>query len=160
MPTRHQGSTEEVLALDTFIKMMRAVNTVRAALAPGLAKVGLTESQLGVLECLHHLGPLYQKQIAEKLLISGGNVTMVVGNLEKRGLVERHRGSQDRRYIQVFLTESGRHLVQDYFPRHAHALTRALAALESQEQGQLGRLCRKLGRGALPHSRWKPEVEG
>ena len=145
MPTRHLGAPEEVLALDTFIKLMRAVNTLRSAVSRSLAQVGLTESQLGVLECLHHLGPMCQKQIGEKLLISGGNVTMVVDNLEKRDLVQRRRESGDRRFVRVYLTEAGQSLIEDYFPLHARAVTREFSALDPQEQRDLGRLCRKLG---------------
>lgn len=145
MPTRHLGSSEEVLALDTFIKLMRAVNTLRTAVARSLATVGLTESQLGVLECLHHLGPLCQKDIGEKLLTSGGNVTMVVDNLEKRELVQRRRESEDRRFVRVYLTEQGQRLIEEYFPLHARAVTREFSALEPGEQRELGRLCRKLG---------------
>ena len=42
----------------------------------------MTVSQFGVLEALHHLGPLRQGEISAKLLRSGGNITLVVDNLE------------------------------------------------------------------------------
>lgn len=145
MPTRHLGTEEEILALGTFIKLMRAVNTLRMAVGRSLAQAGLTESQLGVLETLHHLGPMCQKEIGEKLLTSGGNVTMVVDNLEKRSLVQRRRDTCDRRFVTVHLTDEGKRLIEEYFPDHARAITRCLSALDPEEQRELGRLCRKLG---------------
>lgn len=147
MPTRHRGTEEEVLALDAFIKLMRAVNTLNGAVGRSLAQVGLTVSQLGVLEVLHHVGPMCQKEIGEKLLTSGGNVTMVVDNLEKRSLVQRRRETSDRRFVTVHLTEEGRRLIEGYFPDHARAITRGLSALSPEEQRELARLCKKLGLG-------------
>ncbi len=54
--------------------------------------IGLTESQFGVLDSLFHLGPMKQKEIGKKILKSGGNITMVINNLEKRGI-----GSEKKR---------------------------------------------------------------
>lgn len=150
MPTHYSGSEDEVRALDAFIKLMRASSTVRQGVAAELASVGLTDSQLGTLESLYHLGPLSQKEICQKLLVSGGNVTMVVDNLEKRGLVERRRDEHDRRYVNVHLTDAGRELMGEYFPRHAAAITREFSVLEPEEQEQLARLCRILGTKQRP----------
>ena len=77
----------------------------------------LTESQFGTLEALYHLGPLCQGEIGQKILKSSGNMTMVVDNLEKRGLVQRQRSQQDRRQIEVSLTRPGPSIDQGYLPR-------------------------------------------
>lgn len=146
MGTRHKGSPEEVRALNAFIKLSRAAESVLARLSGSLAEAGLTESQFGALEALYHLGPLHQRDVGAKLLRSSGNVTMVVDNLEKRGLVRRERGTEDRRYVTVHLTDAGRRLIARLFPRHAARITAELSALTPAEQDELGRLCRKLGK--------------
>ncbi|NUO15561.1 MAG: MarR family transcriptional regulator, partial [Planctomycetaceae bacterium] len=88
MPTHYQGSESEVRALNVYIKLMRASESVTARLSAFLQSTeGLTVSQFGILEALYHLGPLNQSQIGEKMLKSGGNITTVIDNLEKRGLV-------------------------------------------------------------------------
>lgn len=145
MGTRHAGSAAEVRALNVFIKLLRATNTLRGRLVPQLGAHDLTETQFGVLEALHHLGPLCQRDIGGKLLTSGGNITLVVDNLEKRGLVERVRGTEDRRFVTVHLTPAGRRLIARAFPGHARRVTEALGALTAAEQEDLGRLLRKLG---------------
>ncbi len=61
-----------------------------------------------MLESLYHRGPLRPREISARLLKSGGNITLVVDNLEKRGLVRRQRDSVDRRVVVVSLTEKGR----------------------------------------------------
>jgi MarR family 2-MHQ and catechol resistance regulon transcriptional repressor len=154
--TRHAGSAAEVRALNVFIKLLRATNTLRARLVPRLAAHDLTETQFGVLEALYHLGPLCQRDIGGKLLTSGGNVTLVVDNLERRGLVERVRGTEDRRFVTVHLTAAGRRLIAKAFPAHARRVSEALSALSVAEQEELGRLCRKLGTAVASASGPRP----
>jgi len=146
MPTHHKGAPDEVLALTTFIKLSRSMSALQGRLLPPLQReFGLTESQLAVLEALFHLGPLQQSQLCQKILRSGSNVTTVVDNLERDGMVRRERGEADRRVQVVHLTDKGQALIQEAFPVHAARVTRCFGALSIEEQGQLGRLCRKLG---------------
>jgi len=145
MGTHHKGTDEEVTALDAYIKLMRCAESFTARVHAHLANAGLTFSQFQVLEVLYHLGPMCQRDIAQKILKSTANLTVVVDNVEKRGLVERRRDTQDRRYVTVHLTDRGRQLIQEIFPRHVDALVREMGILTKDEQEVLGRLCRKLG---------------
>ncbi|HEV7990306.1 MAG TPA: MarR family transcriptional regulator [Gemmatimonadaceae bacterium] len=136
-----------MLALETVIKLSRSLNSLNAHLLPPLQKeFGITESQLAVLESLHHLGPLTQGQLCQKMLKSGSNLTTVVDNLERDDLVRRERDPNDRRVQIVQLTPKGAELIGRAFPRHVDRVTRAFSALSADEQRELGRLCRKLGR--------------
>ena len=146
MGTHYRGTEEEVRALDAYIKLLRAADSTTSRLSRHMSTKGLTVSQFGTLEALLHLGPLFQCDLGKKLLKSGGNVTMVVDNLQKRGLVERRREGEDRRFVKVSLTEEGRKLIGDFFPCHAAAIVEEMRALTPPEQEELGRLCRKLGR--------------
>jgi len=85
--------------------------------------------------------------LAKKRLRSAGNITMVIDNLEKHGLVRREPGVDDRRVNMVHLTDAGRELITRVFPGHVHAILREMGVLTPVEQDELGRLCRKLGRG-------------
>lgn len=151
MPTHYAGTADEILALDAFIKLNRSVNALHSRLLPALQKdFGLTESQIAILEAVFHLGPLQQGELCQKILRSGSNVTTVVDNLERGGLVRRVRDGSDRRIQVVHLTDAGRELVDRALPVHVGRITRAMSALSSDEQRELGRLCRKLGRAAAP----------
>ena len=147
----YAGTPRERLALRTFVKLLRTANGLSARLNRPLAEAGLTESQFGVLEALLHLGPLHQRELAEKILRTNGNVTLVVDHLEKRGLVRRERGSADRRYIKVHLTHPGETLVKGLFPAHAARLAEELSVLTEEEQHELGRLCRRLNVAVEQH---------
>jgi len=151
MGTHYRGAARETRALDTFIKLMRASDSIEAGLHPHLREIGLTQGQLAILEALLHLGPMSQQQLAAKILRSGSNVTTVIDNLEKQELVRRTRRSTDRRVVDVSLTAKGRRYIEERFPLHASRITDLLAALEPDEQEHLGELCRKLGR-SVRHS--------
>jgi len=146
MPTHYTGAATEVLALDTFIKLTRSVESFGGRLARRNTAGGLTPSQFGVLESVYHLGPMKQGEIGAKLLRSGGDITLVVDNLEKHGLVRRERGTEDRRVVVVSLTEAGQALIARLLPGHVAAIVEEMGALTAEEQETLGRLCRKLGK--------------
>ena len=127
--------------------MTRRTNPLQARLIRHKTFGELNESQFGTLESLYHLGPMSQSEICTKLLKSGGNTTLVVDNLEKHGLVARHRDAHDRRVVMVELTPEGHELIASIFPAHAAAVAEEMAVLTPEEQRQLGELCKKLGKG-------------
>lgn len=141
--TTDKENTER-LALNTFVKFMRAGETVSNRVHNHLKTAQLTISQFGVLEALYHLGPMCQRDIARKILKSTANLTTVIDNLEKRGLVKRERDEKDRRYFNVILTPKGEKLIRKIFPDHAKGIVDAMENLTGSEQKQLGMLCKKL----------------
>ena len=150
MPTHYKGTADEVLALNTVIKLNRSANALQSHLHSLIQKdFGITESQFAVLEALNHLGPLSQGQLCQKILKSGSNVTTVIDNLEGKRLVRRDRNEEDRRVQIVTLTEQGRELIAAAFPVHVGRVTQLLRILTPAEQQELGRICRKLGK-SLP----------
>lgn len=145
MPTHYQGTARERRALDAFIKLIRAGNTISAESSRRLSEYDLTVSQFAVLEALHHLGPMCLGDLAEKILRTAGNLTMVLDNLEKRGLAKRISGAKDRRFVTAEITPRGRELIRQVFPEHARRIAELMSRLTPDEQEQLADLCRKLG---------------
>ena len=145
MGTRYAGPPEEVRALNVYIKLMRAAQSVSTRIHQHLQAADLTVSQFAVLEALLHLGPLAQRDLCAKLLQSGGNMTLVVQNLERQGWIDRARDPANRRLMIVTLTPAGRRLIQRVFPVHARAVARDLAVLTPREQQVLARLLKRLG---------------
>jgi MarR family transcriptional regulator, 2-MHQ and catechol-resistance regulon repressor len=149
MPTNYKGTDQEVLALNTFIKLTRAMNSFEDRMLSHGTLGKLTMSQFGVLEVLYHLGPMCQVQLSQKLLKSTGNMTMVVDNLEKLELVRRVRSAEDRRMITIELTAAGKEMIEEVFPKHVAVIVAEMSVLTPLEQVTLGELCRKLGLGIV-----------
>src|ERR687887_913124 len=106
-------------ALRSWIVLARAYHTIVRAVSRDVARHGLTLGQFAVLEALYHRGPLPLGKIGELLLVTAGNITYVVDQLERRGLVKRERQRADRRVIYASLTSRGMELLDEIFPQHA-----------------------------------------
>jgi MarR family 2-MHQ and catechol resistance regulon transcriptional repressor len=121
---------------------------------------GLTIPQFGILEALYHLGPLSLGELAEKLLVTGGNVTYVMDRLEEQGLVFRQRSELDRRVIEARLTSEGEALVRTLFPEHAAYIRDLMGHLEPGEMDRLRTLLKKLGKGVAARGRSLDPADG
>lgn len=146
MGTKYQGTEAETRALDTYIKLTRAANSLLDRTNRHLDDYHLTPSQFGALEALYHLGTLSQIELSRKLLLSTANITTVLQNLEKRALICRERDARDQRYVNVSITEAGAALIASILPSHVAGITADIGVLTADEQETLGALCRKLGR--------------
>ena len=149
--TRKYGKKTD-LALSLWVKLARAHATFGKRSLADIRAYGLTQPQFGVVESLGHLGEITLGELSRKTLSSGGNMTVVVDNLEKEGLVQRRHCTEDRRVIYVELTPKGKKLFNAIFLRHARCIAGLAAVLTEQEQEHLGGLLKKLGTGvaALP----------
>ena len=146
MGTKYKGNKEEISALDTAIKLARATETLIAKTSLNLSTHSVTISQFGILDAVYHLGPLTQKSLGEKILKSGGNITHVVDNLEKRALVKRYRGKNDRRNFEIHLTKKGEKLIAKILPGYVKVIKDELGILNQEESETLQRLCKKIGK--------------
>jgi MarR family 2-MHQ and catechol resistance regulon transcriptional repressor len=132
-------------ALGVWVKLQRASASFHKKNAEHLKNFGITAAQYAVIECLGHLGSLNMGELCKKMLVSGGNMTVVVDNLVKEGLVERVPSDGDRRAIIVRFTPKGKKIFDDSFVKHANYLTEMASVLTNQEQEDLARLLKKLG---------------
>lgn len=121
--------------------------------ARDVARHGLSLTQFAVLEALYHKGRLPLGEIGALLLVTGGNITYTVDELEARGLVKRERCADDRRVIYASLTPQGARLLDRIFPEHARVIADMFGALEPAELAEFRRLVKKLGRDVAERGR-------
>lgn len=145
MGTHYNGPRKEIDALDGYIKLIRSAESLNAKINLELSEFDLTESQFGVLDALFHLGPMKHKEIGIKILKSGGNITMVINNLERRELVQRKRGEKDKRQFIIHLTSKGKNKIQEVLPTIVKKIKKYFEILNKDEQRELQRLCKVIG---------------
>ncbi|MBB6215507.1 DNA-binding MarR family transcriptional regulator [Anaerosolibacter carboniphilus] len=104
----------------------------------------MTVAQFGVLEILYHKGDLRICDIIERTLSTGGNMTVVIDNLEKEGLVGRYSDPNDRRASLISITEKGKKLVEEIFPKHVENISEIFDVLSSEEKQSLIKLLKKV----------------
>ncbi|BAB05895.1 MarR family winged helix-turn-helix transcriptional regulator [Halalkalibacterium halodurans] len=106
-----------------------------------LKKWGLSISQFDLLVQIGTHQPLSQQELAERLLVTKGNMTHALGKLEKLGLVKRE---QEWRTKLITLTEKGESLLADVLPEQQRFQAAQFDSLTNEEQLELLRLLKKL----------------
>ena len=83
-------------------------------------------------------------EIIDVVLTTSGNMTVVIKNLEKNGLVARESNPKDKRSYVVSLTPKGRELIKSIFPKHMKILAKNLNVLSKAEKDNLLATLKKL----------------
>ena len=99
--------------------------------------VGLTGTQLLVMQNIEERPGIMVREIAENINLSPATVTNILDRLESRDLATRIRSTQDKRKVGVFLTERGKEAVVDApRPLQEHFVER-FSQLKEWEQSQI-----------------------
>ena len=107
----------------------------------------LTATQYDLLEALLYAGPATLTEIAERILCTQSNATVVAGNCARRGWIALRDHESDRRKLKAHLTPEGRRLIARVFPLYAKMVRAQMCALSFAQQEVLSRLCQKLEEG-------------
>lgn len=137
--------TQEDTALKLYLVLARATETINKKLALCIRGYGLNTTEFGVLELLFHKGDQPIQKIGDKILIASSSITYVVDKLEKKGYLARVSCPVDRRVIYATLTEAGRDLISEVFPKHKTTIYQLFDHFTESEQLLLTSQLKKLG---------------
>ena len=137
---------ESDLNLKALVVLARCRQSVMRDESKPIKSAGLTMGKFAVLEVLYHKGDMRIKEIMAKILSTGGNMTVVVDNLEKDGLVRRIEDPTDRRAMLVRITYKGRDKIDEIFPDHLKNINKIFSVLSDEEKQQLISIGKKLGK--------------
>src|SRR5882672_2067759 len=96
-----------------------------------------------------HPEGLKMNELSRLLMVTGGNVTTIVDQLEKEGLVERLDEPSDRRAFRIRLTKSGERSFAEMARAHEEWVVEMLSGLSRREQDELLRLLARAKEHAL-----------
>jgi DNA-binding MarR family transcriptional regulator len=88
-------------------------------------------------------------ELSRLLMVTGGNVTAIVDQLEKEGLVERVDEPADRRAFRIHLTRGGEKTFAEMARAHEDWVVELLAGMSRREQDELLRLLAKVKQHAV-----------
>jgi DNA-binding MarR family transcriptional regulator len=126
-----------------WLRMWRVVQKVERAAAEHLRAHGLNYAQFDVLAHVGAAEGSRQKELGESLHVTKGNVSYLIDQMERRGLVSRR---QEGRTNRIYLTEEGRRLFEEVVPAHEDLVHQLMSALPEEEQARLHELLRALDR--------------
>jgi DNA-binding MarR family transcriptional regulator len=120
MPTKLKDEIKQEkpfpsLEAEVILNLMRTADALNRGVEEILKPAGLSPTQYNVLRILRGAGEhgLCCREAAERMITRDPDITRLVDRLERRGLLERARGSQDRRVVTVRITAAGRKILQD-----------------------------------------------
>lgn len=127
-------------------RLMFIARLMDSALEKTAAKRDLSGVELMILGTLKRLGPPFEStptNLAKASLLSPPGISKRLDRLEGRGFVERRPGSQDRRSVDVRLTEAGHGVIDFLIQQHAQDYLVAFQ-LPQEEQEALNHVLRKI----------------
>lgn len=96
----------------SWIAVARACQMMQQSLGRALAHLDIKTPHLDILINLYRFEGISQQELARKLLVGRSNMSMLLPQMEKQGLIERRDDPRDRRVLRLFLTERGRDVTE------------------------------------------------
>ncbi len=124
--------------------LSRAARSMKRALDSKLSQYAITSTQYVVLEKLWETDGLSLTELGKSLDFDGTTITGISDRMERDGLVERRRHPDDRRVINIFLTEKGKKLKNSLAHCASDVNNAALDSLSKTERAQIGTMLEKI----------------
>jgi MarR family transcriptional regulator, organic hydroperoxide resistance regulator len=107
-------------------------------------RVELTGPQLTVLKVLESVGDLSLSELSERIRAQNSTVTGIIDRMEREGLVVRARSTEDRRVVNIRLTEKGAKIAREIAVEPMEVFRSALESLSGAEMQELLRILTKI----------------
>jgi len=127
-----------------WVAVLRAEKAVVRLLSRELAPLGLKIAQLDLLMNVHRHPGASQQELARRLLVGRSNITMLLPQLERDGLVVREPDPEDKRAFRLSMTKKGEELLQRALQVYTGIIDRVMAQSSAAECDQMGELMRRI----------------
>ena len=134
------------LRLRAWVQLIRVYQRLSGRVEQSLAASGLTTPQFDVLATLATGEGITQQELAERLLVTKGNVVGLLNRLEAQGWVERRSDPADKRANRLYLTLTGRKLYLRTMPAQLELVQDMTRPLSDADVTSLRRLLEHLDR--------------
>jgi DNA-binding MarR family transcriptional regulator len=130
--------------VDAWVQLVRAYQLIMRRLEQALDAHGLSLPQFEVLAHLHFDGAITQNELAQRLLVTKGNVCGLIDRMESAGLVGRTTDPADRRANRLRLTPAGTALLSAALLPHLTLVKEMMGRLKTAEVNTLHDLLERL----------------
>ncbi|MDX3925367.1 MAG: MarR family transcriptional regulator [Shinella sp.] len=111
----------------SWIGVARACQLMQQAMTRALADLDIKTPHLDILINLYRFAGISQQELARKLLVGRSNMSMLLPQLEKRGLILRTPDARDKRILRLTLTEAGRNVTEKAMAIQTDMIERTLS---------------------------------
>jgi len=116
-----------------WVQLVRTFSRVQRVIVQTLAAQDVTLPQFDLLATLRFSDGVTQQELAERLLVTKGNVCGLIDRLEKLGWVERRPDDHDGRVNRLHLTSRGRRKVEAVLPQHDAVVLRMMQGVSPDQ---------------------------
>ncbi len=138
-------------SVHAWLLLVRIYDKMQHHLMTHLGHYDLTIAQYDVLAHLGSAPGITQQTLAERLLVTKGNICGLIDRMSSRGLVERRNDPEDRRSNLLYLTDEGQLLAREAVPAYSSFVREHIASLPAGEQASLLDILTHLERGIDHH---------
>ena len=147
-PKRPAAKRSSVAPLDHYVSTRESVGFVvrevwrlfARCLAPRIAREGVSIGMWFVLRMLWDEDGMTQRELGERVGINGPTMVSALNSMERAGLVKRVQNRDDRRKINVFLTERGYRLKRKLWPMASEVLEIGMSGLSPAQVKSLNKM--------------------
>jgi len=100
---------------------------MQQSLGRALAHLDIKPPHLDILVNLFRFEGISQQELARKLLVGRSNMSMLLPQMEKRGLIERRGDKHDKRVLRLYLTAEGRRVTEEAMAIQTDLIDRMLS---------------------------------
>lgn len=129
------------IAIPAWLRLVRVFQKVDHASVELLRQWDLSVAQFDVLVQVGNTEGMTQQQLADRLLVTKGNVCQLLDRMEQRQLLVRQ---QEGRANRIYLTEAGKSLRAEALPAQEQLIERIFATAPRAEQSALLASLRRL----------------
>lgn len=127
-----------------WIAVVQAEKAIVRALTKALQPFDLKIAQLDLLMNLYRHPGASQHDVARKLLVGRSNVTMLMPQLEKQGLIRREGDAKDKRVLRLYLTPEGEDLLLKALKAYTALIDKVMASSTPAQCDAMGDQMRKI----------------
>lgn len=136
-------TVERNSAVHAMIVFQRAARVLDLNVGESIKAAGLTTSQFSVLDVLYTKGEMPICDLMNKILGTAGNMTVILKNMERDGLVLRKPSTEDKRKSVIALTPAGRKKFEQILPGHKEEVADVFSVLSAEDRTQLIHILKK-----------------
>jgi DNA-binding MarR family transcriptional regulator len=127
-----------------MVTLMRVFWRWNDASASLVRQHGITLPQFEVLMALNSGEGISQQDLTERLMLTKGNICIIMQKMEASGLIDRRTDPVDQRFHRLYMTDAGRLLIATVIPDHRNLTSRIFAHMGQADQKSVYQLLSKM----------------
>ena len=117
---------------------------IHQKLAKALTPLDIKVPHLDIMANLYRFEGISQQDLAHKLLVGRSNVSMLLPQIEKRGLIERRPDERDKRILRLYLTDKGRDITRQALAIELELIEHTMSTTTVEECNQVGDVMQRM----------------